>query len=251
MTPVAGGGWDRSDRSEMPSSGVLPEPFETLPPSHIVWKTALCFPPQHFLYKLTRRSVHSRVPNLLASDQTTVNSLPERLADEGPLNGSGIEQVENRPQRASELEPLCGLYVTLGQVGIMEYQDPRNLAIAPEVRRNGHVKLRRIQIRQIIKAERRMVAVYTLDFPIPIPGPQCPKYEFGPISCRKQSEMIDTTMFTGPIPDLDVVGMGVFGKSSRLGLLRGEEALLLLGDLKEAPGRFAVRLGHNTILQLS
>jgi len=235
----------------MPSSGVLPEPFETLPPSHIFWMTALCSPPQHFFYKLTRRSAHSRVPNLLASDQTTVNSLPERLADEGPLNGSGLDQVENGPQRARELEALCGLYVTLGQVGIMEYEDARNLAIAPEVRRNGHVEFRRIQIRQIIKAERRMVAVYTLDFLVPIPGPQCPKYEFGPISCRKQSEMIDTTMFAGPIPDLDVVGMGVFGKSSRLGLLRGEEALLLLGDLKETPRRFAVRLGHATILQLS
>ena len=45
--------------------------------------------------------------------------------------------------------------------------------------------------------------------------------------------------------------MGVFGESGSLGLLRGEEALLLLGDLKEPPRCFAVRLGHNTILQLS
>jgi hypothetical protein len=44
--------------------------------------------------------------------------------------------------------------------------------------------------------------------------------------------------------------MSVFGESGRLGLLRGEEALLLLGDLKEPPRRFPVRLGHNTILQL-
>jgi hypothetical protein len=34
-------------------------------------------------------------------------------------------------------------------------------------------------------------------------------------------------------------------------LLRGEEALLLLGDLKKPPRCFPVRLGHNTILQLS
>jgi hypothetical protein len=95
------------------------------------------------------------------------------------------------------------------------------------------------------------VAVYPLDFLVPIPGPQCPKYEFGPISRRKQSEPVDTTVFTGPIPDLDVVRMGVFGKSSRFGLLRGEEALLLLGNLEKPSRRFAVRLGHNTILQLS
>ena len=96
-----------------------------------------------------------------------------------------------------------------------------------------------------------MVAVYTLDFLVPVPGPQRPKYEFGPISRRKQCETVDTTVFADPIPDLHVVGMGVFGESGRLGLLRGEEALLLLGELEEPPRRFSVRLGHNTILQLS
>jgi hypothetical protein len=45
--------------------------------------------------------------------------------------------------------------------------------------------------------------------------------------------------------------MGVFGKSSCLGLIRCEEALLLFGDLEESPGRFAVRLGRNTVLQFS
>jgi len=51
-------------------------------------------------------------------------------------------------------------------------------------------------------------------------------------------------VLTDPVPDLDVVRMGVFGESASLGLLRGEEALLLLGDLKEPPGCFAVRLSH-------
>jgi hypothetical protein len=45
--------------------------------------------------------------------------------------------------------------------------------------------------------------------------------------------------------------MRVLGKSSRLSLLGGEEALLLPGDLKKPPGCFPMRLGHNTILQLS
>jgi integrase len=35
-----------------------------------------------------------------------------------------------------------------------------------------------------------------------------------------------------------------FGESGGLGLLRREESLLLLGDLKEPPRSFAVRLGH-------
>ena len=86
---------------------------------------------------------------------------------------------------------------------------------------------------------------------IAVPRPERPKDEIGPIGDRKQSESIDPAMLTDPVSNLDVVGMGIFGKSSRLGLLRCEEALLLLGDLEEPPGRFAVRLGHNTILQLS
>jgi hypothetical protein len=45
--------------------------------------------------------------------------------------------------------------------------------------------------------------------------------------------------------------MRIFGKSGRLGLLRSEEALLLLGEIEEPPRRLSVRLGHNTILQLS
>jgi len=251
MIPVGGGGWGRSDRLEIPYSGVLPKPVGMLPLSHMSWVTALRNSPQRFLHDLARRSAHLRVPNLLTSDQTTVNSLPECLADEVPLDGAGLDQVEDRSQRASKLVALCCLYVTRGQVGIMKYEDSRNLAVAPEVRRNGHVELRWIQIRQVVKTERRVVAVYALDFLIPVPGPQRPKYEFGPISCRKQGEPVNTAVLTDPVPDLDVVRMGVFGKSGSFGLLRGEEALLLLGDLKEPPRCFAVRLGHNIILQLS
>ena len=225
--------------------------FGTLPPSYMSWVTALCSSPQHFLNDLARRSAHSRVPNLLASDQTTVDSLPECLADEVPFDRTGLDQIKNRPQRASELEALRRLYITLGQVGIVQYEDAGNLAVAPEIRRNCHVELRRIQIRQIVEAERRMVAVYALDFLIPVPGPQRPKDKFGPVCRWKQSEPVDTAVLADPVPDLHMVGMGVLGEPGSLGLLRGEEALLLLGDLEEPPRRFAVRLGHNTILQLS
>src|ERR1017187_5160839 len=117
------------------------------------WAAALCGSPQHSLHDLARRSAHWRIPKLLANDQTTVNSLPERLVDEVPLDGAGLDQVENRAQRASKLEALRGLYVALGQVGVMEYEDAGSLAVAPEIRRNGHVELRRIQIRQVVKAE--------------------------------------------------------------------------------------------------
>src|SRR5471032_1670406 len=127
MIPAGGGGWGRSDRLEMPASGVLPKPFGMLPPSHMSWVTALPNSPQRFLHDLARRSAHLRVPNLLTSDQTTVNSLPGCLADEVPLDGAGLDQVEDRSQRASKLIALCCLYVTRGQVGIMKYEDSRKI----------------------------------------------------------------------------------------------------------------------------
>jgi hypothetical protein len=42
----------------------------------------------------------------------------------------------------------------------------------------------------------------------------------------------------------------VFGEFRSLCLFGGEETLLVLGELKEPPRRFAVRLDHNTIPQL-
>ena len=96
-----------------------------------------------------------------------------------------------------------------------------------------------------------MVTVDPLNFLIPVPRPQRPEDKFWPIRRRKQSEPVNATVFADPVSDLDVVRMSVFGEPGCLGLLRGEKALLLLGDLKETPRRFAVRLGHTTILQLS
>src|ERR1035437_2523798 len=107
----------------MPASGVPQEPVGTLAPSYMSWVMALCGSPQRFLYDLARRSGHSRLLDPLASDQTSVDSLRDRLADEVPLDRAGFDQVQNRPQRASELEALRRLYVTVGQVGIMQDED--------------------------------------------------------------------------------------------------------------------------------
>jgi hypothetical protein len=77
-----------------------------------------------------------------------------------------------------------------------------------------------------------MVAVYALDFLVPVPGPQCPKDEVGPIRCRKQSEPVDAAVLADPVPDLHMIRVCVFGKASRLGLLGGEETLLLFSELE-------------------
>ncbi len=222
-----------------------------LPRLYISWLTALGNSPQYVLYDLASRSAHSRVANLLPADQTTVDRLPQCLADEVSLHCVSLDQVKDRPQGSRKLQALRVLYVALGQVSIVQYQDSRNVAVSPEIGRNGHVELCGIQVRQVVEAQRRLMAVYTLNLFIPVARPECPNDEIRPIGHRKQGEPVNTAVLTDPVSGLDVVGMRVLGESSRLGLLRGEESLLLLGDLKKPPRCFPMRLGHNTILQLS
>jgi hypothetical protein len=73
------------------------------------------------------------------------------LEDETSLCCTRINQVENRPQRPSEPEALSDLYVGLGKIRVVQDEYSGNFAVAPEIRRNGHVQLCRIQIRQIVK----------------------------------------------------------------------------------------------------
>jgi hypothetical protein len=101
-----------------------------------------------------------------------------------------------------------------------------------------------------MEAQRSLMTIDTIDLFLPVPRPERPKYKIGPIRCRKQRKAVDAAVFPNPVSGLHVVGMRIFGKSGRLGLLRSEKALLLLGELEEPPRRFSVRLSHNTILQL-
>ena len=89
-------------------------------------------------------------------------------------------------ERASDFVARAGLHVARGQIGIMEHQNAGNLAIAPEAHGNSHVQLGRIQVRQVEKADGRLMAVHALDLLFPIAGPERPERQVGPIRCRKQ-----------------------------------------------------------------
>ena len=219
-------------------------------PLHMFWVTALRSLPQSFIYNLARWPAHGPGPNLLASDEPSGDGLPECLTDEVPLNCAGVDQIKNRSQRSGKPEALRGLYFVLGQVCVVKHEDARDLAIAPEIRRNRHMKLRGIQIRQIEKAECRVVAIHAFDFLVPVSRPQRPENKVGPISCGKQGEAVNPSVLPNPVPCLYMIGVRVFSESGRLGLLGCEESLLLLSNIEELPGSFAVRLCHNTILQL-
>lgn len=142
-----------------------------LPPLYTPSITALCNSPQCLFYDFADRSAHSRIPNLLPTDQTALDSLPQRLSNEVPLHRTRFDQVENCPQRPTELEALSGLDVALREVGIVKYENTGDIAVAPEVRRNGHMELRRIQVRKFVEAKGGLVAICALDFLVSVSRP--------------------------------------------------------------------------------
>ena len=131
----------------------------------------------------------------------------------------------------------------------MEHDNARDIAVTPEVRRNGHMEFGRVQVGQFMEAQRSLMTIDTIDLFLPVPRPERPKYKIGPIRSGKQRETIDSPMFADPVPSMHMIGMGVLCESSSLGLLRREEALLLFGEVEEPTRCFSVRLCHNTILQ--
>jgi len=65
------------------------------------------------------------------------------------------------------------------------------------------------------------------------------------------SEPVDAAALTYPVPQLHLIRIAVFGKSGRLGLLGGEEALLVPSEFDEPPPGLAVGSNHDKIRQLS
>jgi len=57
----------------------------------------------------------------VTADQTTVDSLPQCLADEVSLHCVSLDEVKDRPQGSRKLETLSGLDVALGEVGIVQH----------------------------------------------------------------------------------------------------------------------------------
>jgi len=61
------------------------------------------------------------------------------------------------------------------------------------------VELRRVHIRQIVKAE-GLMTIDTLDFFVPVSLPEPPKHKIGSIGCRKKGQSISAAVLTDPFP---------------------------------------------------
>jgi hypothetical protein len=151
----------------------------------------------------------------LARDQTAVNSLQQGLANERPLDRAGLDQIENRPQRSGVLVAWSSLYIASGQIMVMKHHDAGNIAIAPEVRRNRHMQLCRVQVRQIMQTQRGLVTIDPLDLFLPVSGPERPEDKIRPIRRWEQREAVNAAMFSDPVTGLYMIGMRIFGESGR------------------------------------
>jgi len=60
-------------------------------PSHMCSEPALCRSPQRFFENPAGWFAHLTTPNFRPSNQTTIDSLRNRLADEIPLDRAGLE----------------------------------------------------------------------------------------------------------------------------------------------------------------
>src|ERR1022692_4452106 len=109
-------------------------------------ESPLCSPPQCIFDHLACRLAQLCVPELLAGDQPAVNGLPQRLTYKRPLNRAGLYEVKNRSQRPSVIVARSGLDFALEQVAIMEHDNAWDIAVTPEVCRNGHMELGRVQV---------------------------------------------------------------------------------------------------------
>src|SRR5947209_5817367 len=128
-TPDRGDGRDPDGASWKSCLDVLRARSGTLAPLSTSSLAALGNSPQCFIDDLATRSAHSCIPNLLPTNQTALDRLPESLSNEVPFHRASLDEVENRPKWPSEFEALSRLHVALGQIGIVKYENTRNIAV--------------------------------------------------------------------------------------------------------------------------
>ena len=191
-------------------------------------------PLQCFFNHLAGRLAQCCILKLLARDQAPVQGLPHRIEHECALNRTIRDQIKNRAERTRVLEARPNLNVGLRKIAVMEDKHTGNIAVAPEAFRNSHVNFGWVQVRQFVQAERRLVAENALDCFLPISGPERPEYEIRPVRYWEECQTIDAAVFPNPVPGLYMVRMSILGESGCIGLFRGEESLLLLGNIEQA-----------------
>jgi hypothetical protein len=79
-------------------------------------------------------------------DDPAVNSLPKRLAKEGPFNCTGLDQIKNGSQGSREFVTGPCLYITSGQVRVVKHHNSWHPTAAPELSWDSHVEFCRIQV---------------------------------------------------------------------------------------------------------
>ena len=132
----------------------------------------------------------------------------------------------------------------------MQDKHAGDFTISPEASRYSQVQLRWHYVRKVVEAQSSLMAVDSLGGLSPIPGPERPKHQVGPLVSRKAGQPIDSAMLANPVSRLYVVRVSILREPRSFSLLRREESLLPFRDFVEPLGGFFALFSHNTILQL-
>jgi hypothetical protein len=115
--------------------------------------------------------IQLRFSKLLARDQAALKSLAQRLTYKRRFDRVILDQIKNRPQLPRIAVAWSSLDISVGEIAVMEHDNPGNIAVAPEVLRNGHVELCRVEVRQFMETEGSLMTVHPFNFFLPVPGP--------------------------------------------------------------------------------
>jgi hypothetical protein len=190
----------------------------------------LRYSPEDFFEQLPHWIAEPGLPKICPRDQSSVERLLNGLPYEGPFDCADLHDIYDRSEWPGELISLRNLDVLRWHDSTMQNKDARHIAVPAKSWRNGHMELRWIDVGELMKAQRRLVAVHSLGFLVSVPRPKGPDREVWTIRLRKEGEAVNAAVLTDPVPGLHVVGMGVFCKPHSFRLLGREEALLCLSS---------------------
>jgi hypothetical protein len=122
----------------------------------------------------------------------------------------------------------------LQKISMMQTQRPWDGNSAAKFFRDCHFDFCRHQICELMKAKRRLMAVYALRFAGTVSRPKPPNHQIRPVRSREESQPIYSARFPDPVSGAYMVVPFIGSISERLSLFRGKIPTLHFRQFKKA-----------------
>ena len=198
---------------------------------------------QHAERPLDTQGRH-RINDLGASTQLTARHrasgerLPDRAREVVRVGVRGGD-VDQRPGKRRETKARANLHVLRGQIGRVQNQ---RVVAHPESGRNRQVNARRLELADLVNAERSVMRHDRA-----LLRPQMPASELIVDPGHPLSEAEDATVDADPVPGAHVMGLGGIGVADRLRLSGGEVAGLVRGEREQSAAQVSTIRGYPSL----